>query len=317
MIRIEICNDFDIINDFLSKNFSSPTHWPEWNLVVEKFFNTNFYYLCAFYEDELIGICPVHEVNYYLLKNLYSGQYHYIPYGGWILSEKFKNFEIKHFKVKNFSFLQAFCLPEVPEFKFSLSFKKNYFKTLIIDLNKDLNTIWNNCIDSKRRNMIRKAEKNNLKINILKNYLSEDWYNLYYETSKLNNLKILPQDFFKDLFSYAQNISFLIINAEYNNEIISNAIIVYDKFYAIYWLGNNSKKYNLGQSELIQWNAIKQTKYFGCKYYDLCFIEKERLPKIYEFKKGFSKWEVEIPLLISKGIKYKFLNKLYNVFRIL
>ena len=29
--------DFSIIKDFLINNFSSPTHWPDWNLAIKKF----------------------------------------------------------------------------------------------------------------------------------------------------------------------------------------------------------------------------------------------------------------------------------------
>ena len=53
--------DFDVIDDFLIKNFSSPTHWKEWNLIARKYFNTEFFYFAYFEGDSLIGICPVHK----------------------------------------------------------------------------------------------------------------------------------------------------------------------------------------------------------------------------------------------------------------
>ena len=88
-------------------------------------------------------------------------------------------------------------------------------------------------------------------------------------------------------------------------------IIAYDKNYSFYWLGNNNNNIpNLGQNELLQWEAIKKMKTAGCPYYDLCFIEKERLPHIYKFKKGFTKNEVSIPLIIVNPLLYKIVNKL-------
>lgn len=318
MLRIQKSNNYQLVSEFLKNNFSSPTHWPDWNLVISKYFSTNFYYLLLFNRNELIGICPIHEVKKLFLENLFSGQFLYNPYGGWILNQKtLKNVYDLHF-INQFSFLQVFSLPQITEFELgNLNKDLIYFKTLIIDLNKNIEQIWHECIDSKRRNMIRKAEKNNIKIEIIKNKFSDDWYNLYAESNKNYKLQILSKSFFDNLFDSASNITFLILNAYYLDQIISSSVIVLDKFYAIYWLGNNSKQFNLGQSELIQWIAIKKAKEMGCKYYDLCYIEKDRLPHIYEFKKGFANWEVDIPLFVSKSLAYKIINKLTNVFRIL
>ena len=92
-------------------------------------------------------------------------------------------------------------------------------------------------------------------------------------------------------------------------------MIIYDKDYAIYWLGINCNNIpNNGQGEMLQWEAIKYAKSKGCKYYDLCFIEKEKLPHIYEFKKGFSKWEVEVPYIMQKPLAYRFINRIKKCF---
>ena len=78
--------NFEVIIEFLKTNFSSPTHWPDWNLVVSEFFNTEFFYLCAYEEDELIGICPMHKYKKGIYTYYRSGQFMYIPFGGWLLS---------------------------------------------------------------------------------------------------------------------------------------------------------------------------------------------------------------------------------------
>ena len=36
--------NFNKIEKFLKNNFSAPTHWPDWNLIVSKFFNSEFLY---------------------------------------------------------------------------------------------------------------------------------------------------------------------------------------------------------------------------------------------------------------------------------
>ncbi len=35
--------NYELAVDFLRSNFSSPTHWPDWNLVVSRHFKTTFF----------------------------------------------------------------------------------------------------------------------------------------------------------------------------------------------------------------------------------------------------------------------------------
>jgi len=99
------------------------------------------------------------------------------------------------------------------------------------------------------------------------------------------------------------------------NETIANVVIVYDKDYSIYWLGNHADNApNSGQGELLQWEVIKRMKEKGCSYYDLCYIEKKRLPHIYKFKSGFCKNEVSVPHIVYKSLPFNVSNKLYKIF---
>lgn len=309
--------NFDKIKIFLNKNFSLPTHWPDWNVIISKFYNTEFFYFVCCNENEILGICPVHKEKKGLLSYYYSGQFNFIPYGGWLFKKNME-LDLKPLPISSFSFFQAFNLPLLSEFLFST--KNNIvhsFKTLVIDLQENLETIWTKSLDSKRRNMIRKAEKNNVKIYDGKNDLRH-FYEVYKEASLKNNLKVLSYNFFEELFSSANNIKFEILIAKLEEKTLSIIVIVYDKFYSIYWLGNNVVNApNLGQGELLQWEAIQRMKKNGCKYYDLCYIEKDRLPNIYEFKKGFSKMEVEVPLINHKPFIFRLVRKLQNVFRLL
>ena len=310
-MKIKKETNFNKIEQFLQENYSAPTHWPDWNIVVSNHFNTNFYYFAAYKKNDLIGICPVHETQNGRLKKLYSGQFHYIPNGGWIFSEK-ASINKQKFPLTWNESLTYFSLPEISEFKVNYKNANNIKKTLVLDLTKDLDTIWKEEIHSKRRNMIRKAEKNEVKIKELD--LKKDidnFFEVYQIACYKNNLTVLPRQFFLDLSKSAININFSILAAYKENNQLSNVIIAYDKNYSFYWLGNNNNNIpNLGQNELLQWEAIKKMKTAGCPYYDLCFIEKERLPHIYKFKKGFTKNEVSIPLIIVNPLLYKIVNKL-------
>jgi Acetyltransferase (GNAT) domain len=304
-------NNFHIIEEFLLINFSSPTHWPYWNKIVSKYYLTDFYYLTAYHNNTLVGICPVHKKEKGFIKNLYSGQFHYIPYGGWLFNRKF-DFDIKNLPLKFNESFRSFCLPKLEEFNVNYTFpKQNNFETLVIYLLKDEDEIWNNDINSKRRNMLRKAEKNGIEVVELPKDNLADFYEIYNAANIRYKLDPLPIIFFEDLFSNDENTKFNILLSKKDGIVLSGIVLAYDKNYAIYWLGFNSDNApNLGQNELLQWYAIKKMMDYGCKYYDLCYIEKERLPYIYEFKKGFSKNEVDVPYFSNRSLSYKILNRL-------
>jgi hypothetical protein len=309
-MKIRVLRDFDRAKDFLNGNFSAPTHWPEWNMLVSKYFKTDFYYYGAYEKADLIGICPIHEVKNGILSCLYSGQFHFIPNGGWIFSKK-SLISDKDIRLDVLTAFRSFTLPIIDEFNVTYNLKrKGIMKTLIIDLHNSLDSIWKDDLDPKRRNMIRKAEKNGLVVQI-RNDQIPCFYPFYRKANLRNHLPSLPEDFFYELLSSTYANHFDTLWAKKDDEPFAIALVAYDKNYAFYWLGVRiDNKANLGQGELLQWEAIKETKKRGCKYYDLCYIDKECLPHIYEFKKGFSRTEADIVLLSKKSFSYRVADKL-------
>ena len=307
-----------IAEEFLQKNFSAPTHWPDWNIFISQSYNTYFFYLGAFKENNLVGVCPIHETKYKkILKYWHSGQYQYIPYGGWIFSEELES-EIIQQKKFNTAF-NSFSLPIIKEFGTTLKIKNSdYRKTLLINLLRSQEDIWTNSIHSKRRNMIRKAEKNEISVKKAKTIDDlKAFYFVYSESCERLKLKILSYDFFENMFLKTKNISLDIFMAYKNNIQLANVATISDKNYSLYWLGNSANNVkNEGQGELLQWEAIKEMKNKGCKYYDLCFIEPEKLLNIYKFKKGFSNQEELIQIINVKSLFFKIINKIFNVFSV-
>ncbi|MCJ7448890.1 MAG: GNAT family N-acetyltransferase [Bacteroidales bacterium] len=301
-------NEFDLIIKFLSLNFSSPTHWPEWNILVSKFYNTKFYYFGLFESNQLKGICPVHETKAGFLRNLNSGRYHFIPNGGWILNTE-KQINLSKIPIPSNARFECFALPAIKEFGVTYSPIQKSFYTLLVDLRMEEEKIWSASINSKRRNMIRKSHK--MGIIVTKDARNiDDFYFLYSDTNKSNGLNYLPKYFFVELISNAVNINFIPFVALYDGKPCGALGLIYDKNYAFYWIGASKKNsQNFGQGELLQWEAIQHSRNHGCKYYDLCYIEKERLPSIFEFKKGFSNDLITVPYLLKKHIIFKILNK--------
>ena len=297
--------------EFLKQNFSSPTHWPDWNVLVAKYYHTKFYYWGYFENITLVGVYPVHELKYKkVLKQTYSGQFHMIPNGGWIFSKK-TSLNMGIFPAKWNNLQEVFTLPILPEFNLQTGEAGKFKKTLVVDLDDTIDDIWMNSIHSKRRNMIRKAQKAGVTIERVTNESDlEDFYCLYTEASARFTGNPMTLEFFKELFFTSINIKLDIYMAKLDGRQIANVGVISDKNYSLYWLGNNVGDVpNIGQGELLQWHTIQQMKEKGCKYYDLCYIEPEKLPHIYKFKKGFSKTEVSICCFSKKSLFFKIINK--------
>lgn len=309
---IKRSDNFEAVEDFLRANFSAPTHWPEWNQWVAEDSGTNFFYWLLYLKENLIGVCPVHEsIDENGKTELVSGQYKFIPYGGWILADSVDLNDIPS-ATKFQEVFQAHCLPSLPEFGIRYPTQEGDMATLVLSLaNKSEDDLWTQVVHSKRRNMIRKAEKVQINVKEVETEQEfQDFYRAYQEASERNDLSLLPQSFFHR-FLKARNIKLRLLNAYKDGLILSNVGLVLDKNYAIYWLGNNANDTrNEGQGELLQWEAMKLALAEGCSYYDLCYIEPERLPQIYKFKKGFAKEEVAISVQSQKSLLTKAVRKI-------
>ena len=312
---IKESKDFGLVETFLERNFSSPTHWPDWNLCVSEEFDTDFYYLLAYQDNELIGVYPKHRERLKgVLFREFSGQYKLIPFGGWIFSRPINvSNGLMNYSKKILVNSLCYSLPEIPEFNVNLSnLSGDAMQTLAINLSNNLEDIWENELNGKRRNMIRKAERE--RIEILEDDLSEaidNFYPIYEICAKRFTSFVLRRQFFESLILRSKNITLKIFSALHGNEIIANVVVIADKNFCFYWMGNNLNQIkNLGQGDLLQWAVIKSMKSFGCKYYDLCYIEPERLPAVYEFKRGFAKTAYPVFRISHSSFGYKIMNRI-------
>jgi lipid II:glycine glycyltransferase (peptidoglycan interpeptide bridge formation enzyme) len=160
--------------------------------------------------------------------------------------------------------------------------------------------------------MVRKAQKNGVLVEKLDNLGLEDYFQLMTETYQRAGLEIKPKNYYsKVLEAYAPNRKAVVLLAKIHSNIISGVILLRNRHMCHYWLGANKKKEgNLGQGELLQWEAIKWAKENGSKYYDLCVVEHERLPQIARFKLGFAMRVVPFYLYRKKPLAYRILSKL-------
>ncbi|MCX6165089.1 MAG: peptidoglycan bridge formation glycyltransferase FemA/FemB family protein [Ignavibacteriae bacterium] len=307
--------EFVKVDDFLLNNFSSPTHWKEWNLIVSKHFNTEFFYYAYFEDDILTGVCPVHKLKRKYNFRLISGPKEFlIPYGGWIFNN---TVEVKpnFIELQKNESLEIFSLPLINDFNAKykdVNILKNY-ETAIIDLNQSEDDIWNG-LNQKRRNMIRKAIKSDVTISLYSKENIMEFYDFYESANKQYYLQSLPVEYFTDLVKMTENINVDILVAKIGNESLGYNVIVSDKNYSIYWLGIRMKdSINNGFFDLLQWESIKKAKERYCRYYDFCYVEKDRLPNIYKFKTDYSKNKYGVLNIIEKSLVYSIINKIQKI----
>ncbi|MGB9695790.1 MAG: GNAT family N-acetyltransferase [Ignavibacteria bacterium] len=315
-MKFKLDDNFSIAEKFLSENFSAPSHYPEWNLIASKTVNSEFYYFLAYYKDKLVGLCPVHILRRKILSDFYTGITNaLIPYGGWIFSEE-ATIDLSLLPRKLLQSFNGFTLPSLAEFKVFYTNTNRYLEreTTIIDLRKSIDIIWNSELDPKRAYKIRKAQRNEININCNNYFNLDEFYHIYKETYSQYNVTVLPKSYFEQLFSTRTYIKIKFLSAEKSGKLLSLLVVVYDKCYAIYLFGFTfERKLNLGQGEILQWEAIQTAKAEGCRYYDLLHTDKEKLPGIYKFKRDFSNKLYSFLCFSEKGYFYRAVRKGLNL----
>lgn len=171
--------------------------------------------------------------------------------------------------------------------------------------------IWQD-ITSKCRNMIRKAEKNNVKIELNNSKEAlQSFIELYNKTMVRNNA--VPYYFFKDDFFYDTfNLlkgNIYIFNALYEDKIISSALIMkYNQFAHYHFSGSDTEYLKLAANNLLLYKVALWAYENGCKYFHLGGGYLGNNDNLFKFKESFSKNNVT-NFYIGKKIHNKFVYK--------
>ena len=308
------------INQFIEENNGLIFYETKFNEIVSESFNTELSYLFAYKNGGLVGICPIHTIKKGFLKLTYSNPAIFeVPYGGWVFDNK--QVSIQHLLNQtkpsfneHLTYWSNIQIKEDSNEYDNLNFSSH--KTAVIDLSSDEDTIWKEIINSKRRNMIRKALKSEVKIRSYDAEGFESYYPLMADMHDKANLETKPVSYYKNLlYHYFAKKQAAIFLAGINSEAISGVILIGNKYIMHYWQGASRRAApNFGQNELLQWEAIKWAKHNGSKYYDLCVVEQERLPNIATFKLGFSKNIVPFYHLSRRPISFRIISRLQRCF---
>jgi len=271
-------------------------------------------YLFVYKDKNNIGIYPMMKTlitGYEEIKNYYDIETPY-GYGGPLVNtddEKFiHEFEENFIGFCSSNRIIAEFVRFHPVLKNHNIFKKNINvdfnrNTILVKLGKDIDRVWNEDISSKNRNMIRKAEKNNLKIEVVKEYKS--FIQIYDDTMK----KVNASSFYYFDEMYYKNILDIdginIFNVKYEEKTIASAIFMKYNGHFHYHLAGSKKEYlNIAPNNFLLWEAIKYAYENKCDNFHLGGGTDSSLENsLYKFKKSFSNNEMKF--FIGKRIHNK------------
>lgn len=192
------------------------------------------------------------------------------------------------------------------------NFSKDYMtvlydrQTVLIDLLNSYDDIWNCQYSSKNRNMIRKAQKNGLRIEIIndpKDEIIDKFIAIYTETMQnvnADNYYFFSKEFFYNIFKLLKGFVFL-ANVLNNNEIVSSSIFLrYGKYLHYHLSGRTCKADNTVNNFLID-SIVKYGQELGLSFLHLGGgISGDENDPLFRFKRSFS--NMVIPFYIGKRI---------------
>lgn len=294
------------VYDLINKKDGSVFHEPILNKTISAYFHSELFYLVD--NPESIKHASVVHLNkdHMGFKRYNLSSIADIPYSGFIGNQ---NVDFNKLKVSPIETLHYVGFP----YQTHKQPTYDYGETAIVDLTLDEDYIFTNVIHSKRRNMIRKAINSNF---VVKSFNSLEGFDIFWPILKKLHEKLgfkqLTYKYYHDLLTpYFEKKQAFVLLALKNDVPISGIVLLGNKNYMHYYKGASlDNAPNEGQGELLQWEAIKLSKKLGVKYYDLCNINKEKLPQIYKFKTGISNNIYSYPIFTYKPFLYKVLNRI-------
>lgn len=284
----------EVEGEDVSRLFAEATHTlfhlPSFNRIVSEVFDTEYAVLGAFDKTGLLGICSTHGVKAGALRRLFHAgpRLYEVPYGGWVVRARKLEPELRnHIPLGICDAFEYWSMPGAEEGVLG----GQRFSTAVLELTPAIEAIWQKSIDGKRRNMIRKAEKQGVTVVEGGEELVDAFHQkMVTPTNRLAGITVHPKAYYQRVLrEFAPHNEARLFLAIQGERPLAGILVVRTKHYAHYWIGAKGEDVgNLGQGELLQWKAIEWAKRSKSCQYDLCGYEPERLPHIAAFKRDFS-----------------------------
>ena len=231
--------------------------------------------------------------------------------------------EIEIFKNLAKRYFYGVIAPPIINTNHEIFKKLNYIKisnyTILINLKKSEEELWQNLEKKSVRWGIKTAIKNNLKFELVqdKNEICK-FYELYKKTAEIGGFSAEDIDFIVSLANTPASKLFLIKNKD---EIVAGGLVLIDKDYNYSVLdltAASPEGFNLQAMPFLYWNIIKYSKNFNLDFFDLGGYDKEakrghKTYNINKFKERFGGQIVEQPMY-STNWAYPFLRHLLKRF---
>lgn len=299
--QVDLCDRriTEAIDEFLINTHRATIfHTTEWNRIVCQHHGTKFLYFIAYEGQKIIGAIPCHFVaNSKFTSIAYSPPRIYeVSYGGPVVidpndSEISKSLIGTILKRYPNTFVDICNSPLNTEWTNHSGWNKiTMFETAYVDLRPSLDEIWFSSIHSKRRNRIRKAQKEGVEVRNCVISELDAYYSIVRQMSLRTGVKLQPKSYYQAIVEqFGRDDQARLYMAFHHGEAVSGGIFLRYGMGSYYWVGATADNApNLGQGELIQWEVIQWAKKSGCEWYDLVGVERERLPQIAHFKLGFT-----------------------------
>lgn len=297
-------------------------HQTGFNRIVSEVFHSRLFYMTVSHANGgLKAVCPLHTIKNRWITLSYSNPAIFeVPYGGWVGDADTVYFQdlIKQMPLGVNEALIYRTNLQVEKGEYRRHFPDEVLtkQTAVVDLSQSQEWIWERVVHSKRRNMIRKALKSGVEVEISGPELFPHYRTLMAAGGRTTERESKPAEYYRQVVDlYFKRGQAVILLARSGKEILAGIIVVGNKNFMHYWQGIGRKDApNLGQGELLQWEAIKWALRQGCRYYDLCVVELDRLPHIARFKMGFSRMMVPYYLLVRKTVMFRILSRVQRCF---
>ena len=178
------------------------------------------------------------------------------------------------------------------------------FGTYVVDLQQDVETLWKK-IHSKHRNVIRRAEKNNISISFSMSH-AEKVYELIKETQERSKHSFLAYEDYCNLIEALPN-NIMVVTAFDGDEMQGCAIIVLDQRGAYYLYGGSVENPSLGAINHMHWELMKYLKDKGVKEYD--FVGARLSDDISDKLQGIQRFKRRFGGELRRGYLWKAINK--------
>jgi lipid II:glycine glycyltransferase (peptidoglycan interpeptide bridge formation enzyme) len=252
-----------------------------WNWgEFEKESGNNFERYAIFRGRKIVGLFPIKRVHAIRGKYLHLRHGPIFDFGEKRIWEEFFRFIAKKAKDEGYWFIRM--SPLIPEDEKSKY--KNVLSRLkespMHDVDAEITWVLNlsknedELLKEMRKNTryyIKRAERDGVKVSKTKDskYLSDFW-KIYQDTVKRQSWTAYTKDYIKSEFSrLVVDDQIELYLAEYKGKYIAGSLIVYYGDQAIYHHSGTLTKYQkIPASYLIQWEAIKEAKRRGLKWYN-------------------------------------------------